>query len=69
MIFTKSTFSKKVRKNLDFGVVFGGQNDKKSRKNCVEKRVFFLTSNFWRSFAIFSDFGSILGGPGPSKNR
>ena len=40
-IFTKSTFSKKVRKNLDFRIVFGGQNGEKSRKNGVEKRAFF----------------------------
>ena len=39
--FTKSTFSRKVSKNVDFGVVFGGQNDEKSRKNDVEKHVFF----------------------------
>ena len=29
----------------------------------------FFTSFFLRFFADFCDFGSILGGPGPSKNR
>ena len=40
-IFTKSTFLKKVRKNIDFGVVFGGHNDENSKKNEVENHVFF----------------------------
>ena len=38
-VFRKS--SKKVRKNLDFGVDFGCQNHEKSRKNGVENHVFF----------------------------
>ena len=41
LIFTKSTFSKKKRKKFDFGSVFGGQNDEKSRKKGVENNVFF----------------------------
>ena len=32
MIFTKLTFSKQIRKKLDFGFVFGGQNDKQIMK-------------------------------------
>ena len=40
LIFTKSTFSKKIRKNLDFGIVFGSQNHEKSRKNGVASHVF-----------------------------
>ena len=39
--FTKSTFSKKMRKNVNFGSVFGGRNDEKSRKNGVEKHILF----------------------------
>ena len=66
-IFKKSTFSKKYRKNMDFGVDFGGQNHEKSRKN--GKPCVFLTSIFHRFFKIFYDFGSILGGPGGSKNQ
>ena len=38
---TKSTFSKKIEKKLDFGFVFGGQSDEKSIKNDVEKQLFF----------------------------
>ena len=41
MIFTNSTLSKKYRKNLDFGVVFGGQNHETSRKKGLENHVFF----------------------------
>ena len=69
LIFTKSTFSNKVPKNLDFGMVFGGHNGKKSRKNGVEKHVFFNIDFLVFFCDFFSDFGSILGGPGPSKNR
>ncbi len=66
MIFTKSTFSKKVRKNIDFGVVFGSQNDEKSRKNAVEKHVFFehrFFSVFLRILAIWDGFWEALGAP------
>ena len=37
-------------KKPDFGIVFGGQNDEKSRKCDVEKRVFFQL----RFFGVFS---------------
>ena len=68
MIFTKSTFSKKVQKDIDFGVVFGSRNDEKSRKIGVQKHMFFCYRFFSVFFSIFCDFGSILGGLGPSKN-
>ena len=63
-VFRKS--SKKVRKNLDFGVVLGGQNQEKSRKNRVEKHVFFqlrFFSDFFRFFVIFGGFWEAPGGP------
>ena len=41
MISTKSMFSKKHRKNLDLGVVFGGPNHENSKKNGVGNHVFF----------------------------
>ena len=41
LFFKKSTFSKKYRKNMDFGVDFGGESHEKSRKNGVENHVFF----------------------------
>ena len=46
-IFTKSTFSKHIRKYGDAGFVFGSQNDEKARTNYVEKC--FL---FWHRFSI-----------------
>ena len=58
-IYTKSTFSKKMRKNIDFGVVFGGQNHEKSRKYDVEKHVFFghrFLHVFLRILAILAPF-------------
>ena len=56
MIFTKSTFSKKWRKNVDIGIVFGAQNNEKSRKNRLENHVFFLL----RFFCVFLRFFAIL---------
>ena len=50
-IFAKSTFSKKVRKNIDFGFIFGSQTEENSIKNRFEKCVFFLhrfLCVFWR---------------------
>ena len=52
MIFTKSTFSKKVQKDIDFGVVFGSRNDEKSRKIGVQKHMFFC----YRFLTFFFDF-------------
>ena len=66
MIFTKSTFSKKHRKNLDFGIVFGGQNHDKSRKNGVENMCFFDIDFFsivFRIFVIWGRFWEALGLP------
>jgi len=40
-IFTKSTFSKKVRKNLDFWSRIRRPKRRKIKKKCVEKRMFF----------------------------
>ena len=56
MIFTKSAFSKKVRKTVDFGSIFGGQNGEKSIKNDVGKHVFFKH----RFFCVFLRFLRIL---------
>ena len=67
MIFTKSTFSKKRRKIIDFGAVFGGQNDEKSRKNGVEKRVFFLLRFFCDFLRIFAILGRFWEASGPQK--
>ena len=53
-----------MRKNLDFGVVFGGQNGEKSRTNGVEKRVFFqhrFFDVFLRFFQILARFGEARG--------
>ena len=63
--FTKSTFPKKVPKNLDFGVVFGSQNDEESRKNRVEKYVFFEH----RFFGVFFRFLRILARFWEAKNH
>ena len=68
MISTKSTFSRKVRRNFDFGTVFASQTDEKSKKNSIEKHVFFRLRFFGVFLAIFSDFGSILGGHGTTAN-
>ena len=40
--FHKINVFKKNAKKPRFGIVFGSQNNEKSRTNCVEKRVFFL---------------------------
>ena len=54
MIFTKLPFSKKHPKNFDFGVVLGGRNLEKSRKNGVENQVFFLHRFFLRFLMILA---------------
>ena len=66
MILTKSTFSKKMRKNVDFGVVFGSQNDEKSRKNRLEHHVFF-NIDFLAFFCDFFGFWLDFGRPGAVK--
>ena len=50
LIFTKSTFSKQVRKNVDLGVVFGSQNPKKS----MWKNNTFLEAIFDRFFVVWA---------------
>ena len=50
-IFAKSTFSKKVRKNIDFGSIFGSQTEENPIKKRFEKFVFFghrFLCVFWR---------------------
>ena len=49
-------FRKSTEKKLDFGVVFGGQSDKKSWTNNVAKHVFFQH----RFFTTFLGFLAIL---------
>ena len=66
--FHKIEFFEKGQRNLDFGSVLGGQSDEKSRKHSVAKTYFFRTMISVRFFIDFSDFGSILGDPGTSKN-
>ena len=67
MIFTKSTFSKKVLKNIDFGSIFRSKNAK-IRCKIALKNMFFFNIDFKRLFPDFDDLGSIFGGLGPSKN-
>ena len=69
-IFTKSTFSKNMRKKLDFGSILGGQNDEKSRKNDVEKHAFFehrFLCVFLRILAILARFWEAQAPPKNSK--
>ena len=57
LIFTKSTFSKKLEKSTQFGVVLVGKIHEKSIENRDQKFVCF----FYRHFSFFYDFRSILG--------
>ena len=71
-IFTKSTFSKNMRKKLDFGSILGGQNDEKSRKNDVEKHAFFehrFLCVFLRILAILARFWEARALQKMAKNR
>ena len=68
MIFRKSAFGKNDRTIKDFGCIFGGQNNEKSLKHGIEKHVFLEHRNISVVFSNFCDFGSVLGGPGPSEN-
>ena len=64
--FHKIDVFEKVAKNVDFGLVFAGQNDGKSRKNGVEKCVFFLLpffGVFFRFFEILARFWEARGRP------
>ena len=63
---------KKIRKNVDFGVVFGSQNDEKSRKNGIDKRVFLLlrfSFVFFQFFTIFVRFWEVQKSKKNRKNR
>ena len=51
-IFTKSTFSKNMRKKLDFGSILGGQKNEKSR-NTMLKNMRFLNIDFYAFFYGF----------------
>ena len=60
-------FEKDAKKH-GFWSGFRRPKPRKIEKKRCWKACFFWTSIFTRFFADFSDFGSILGGPGPSKN-
>ena len=65
-------FRKILKKKLDFGFIFGGQNVEKSRNNGVEKRVCFeylILCVFLRIFAISARFWEAPGAPKIAKNR
>ena len=66
--FQKIDVFEKTTKILDFRSIFGGQNHKKSRKNYVEKYMFFLICFFGVFFCDFLKFWLNFGLPGPSKN-
>ena len=68
MIFTKSTFSKKVLKNIDFGSIFRSKNAKIRCKIALKNMFFFQHRFLSVFFPDFDDLGSIFGGLGPSKN-
>ena len=71
-IFTKSTFSKHIRKYGDAGFVFGSQNDEKARTNYVEKRFFFkhrFSIAFFRIVAFWGRFWEAQDPPKIVKNR
>ena len=51
-------------KNDPILVIFGSQNEEKTRKKHIKKCIRLEDGFFERFFAIFRDFGLILGGPG-----
>ena len=53
---------------MDLGSVFGGQNDKNSIQNCVQKYVLFQHRFLNVFFSDFNEFGFILGASRASKN-
>ena len=64
LIFTKSTFSKQVRKKLDFRSFFGSPNDEKLLKNRLGKYVFFerrIINVFFRILTVWARFWKALG--------
>ena len=62
-------FEKSVKKNIDFGVVFGCQNHKKSVKNRVWNYSFFWHRFCSRFFVIFHDFCGFWEALGAPKNH
>ena len=72
MIFTKSTFSKKYRKNLDFGIVFGSQNHEKSKKMMLKTMCYSnidFSSLFFEFLPFWLDFERPRDVPKLAKNR
>ena len=64
MIFIKSTLSKKYRKIVNLGFVFGRQNVEKSIKQGVENHIFFwksISMCFFGILPILARFGEVLG--------
>ena len=53
---------------MDLGSEFGGQNDKNSIQNGVQKYVLFQHRFLNVFFSDFNEFGSILGASRASKN-
>ena len=68
IIFTKSMFSKHLSKKFKFGFILGCPNHEKSIKHNVWNWCFFQYHFCLRFLQIFSDFGSILGGPRRCQN-
>ena len=56
MIFTKSAFSTKIQKTMNFHSIFGGQSEENSNKNPCKKALFFsiafsaFSLRFWLRF-------------------
>ena len=68
-IFYEIDVFEKDSKKVGFSLNFGGQKLRKISKNGCPNTSNFCTSIFLRFFTIFTDFGSILGGSGASKNH
>ena len=67
--FYKIDVFKKVSKKPRFWSRFRRPKRRKIEKKLCWNICFFWTSNLKRVFSDFCDFGSILGGPGSSKNQ
>ena len=66
--FHKIDVFEKYRKKARFRLHFRRSKRRKIKKQWCWKACLFWVSYFMCFFANFSDFGSILGGPGGSKN-
>ena len=66
--FHKIDVFEKYRKKARFRLHFRRSKRRKIKKQWCWKTCLFWVSYFMYLFANFSDFGSILGGPGGSKN-